>query len=268
MNLHYTSLKKGKRIEEIIIRDVKNYLDFDVSIESERLKLLKLSNIERIPSIAAHTFTNLKSIEKFVIENVSIENFEEDFNFITVSQLILTNVVIKHINKLNFSEKGRTLRIVNTKFHNVTSSEIFANFENVQIVDSIMELHTPGVVSIEAHDIVVTNTFFSNVSANLIAKDAITINGICADGKSALRVVSKFINSTNNSVPNEINYPMDKQSKFLINRNNTVCKAGNCDCPRSSGQAQSWTIVPTLIVGCLLIASLSRGSLSSFKIVL
>ncbi|EZA57008.1 hypothetical protein DMN91_006897 [Ooceraea biroi] len=258
-NFHYNSLWKASNIEEIIIQNIEDYLDFDVSIESNNMKLLKLSNIGRIPLIASHTFTNLKTIDTFTIENALIENFEEDFNFVNVSHFILTNVVIKHINKLNFSEKSTTLRIVNSKFRNVTSFLNFANFRNVDIIDSMLELYTPGVVSIQGDTTVVRNSSFSNVSMSLVAAESITISGICADGKSTLRVLSKSINSTNNRMPNEITYRNDNQPKVLIKKNNIVCKAGNCDCPKSSGQAQSRTIVLTLIVGCLLTASLSRS---------
>lgn len=260
VNFLRNSLLYARNIEEIIVEDVENWLDFDVLFVSDRIKLLRLANIGRILRIASDTFVNVQAIETFEIENALVEDFAEDFGF-GVSHFVLTNVTIKNISKFNFSERGTTLRIANSVFHNITSSPNSANFQNVEIVDSNLELHTPGLVSVEGDVIVVRNSSFLNVSMSLVARDAITISGICADGKSTIRVKSMFINSTDNRVPNEIIYPNDNQEgpeKVLINRNNMVCKASNCDCrPKSNGQAQPRVqIASMLIVG--LAASLGR----------
>jgi hypothetical protein len=260
VNFIYASLWRANKIEEIIVQNIRDYLNFDIFIESDQVKLLRLSNIGRIPLIATHTFTNLKAIDTFAIDNVLIENFEEDFTNISVSHFILTNVTIKRINKLSFSEKGTTLRIVNSQFHNITSSPNFVNFQNVEIINSKIVLYTPGVMSIQGENTIMKNNFFSNVSMSLVATNTITISGICADGKSTLRVLSKVIHSTDNRMPNEITYPNDNQPKYLVQRNNTVCKAGNCDCPKNNSQSRM--VVPTLIVG--LMVSLSGSLLCLF----
>ncbi|XP_029168559.1 uncharacterized protein LOC114938692 [Nylanderia fulva] len=261
VNLHYSSLPEAVDLEELIVQDISSQLIFNIFISSKRMKLLKLSNIGRIPKIYNLTFMNIVSIEKFEMTNTLIENFDEDFNYINVAHLLMTNVTIKRIHKLNFSEKGKTLSIVNSELRNVETSLNIANFLNIEIIGSKFELQKPGLVSIQSDVTVVKNSVFTNVSMNLVAKEAITINGICAIGKSTLRLASKYIDSTNNRLPNEIAYPRDNNQKpeFFTNRNNTVCKAGNCKCLMNNGQTSCQLIIPTFIFGCLLISLLSRS---------
>lgn len=261
--LHYSSLPEANGLEEMIVQNISGRLDFDVFITSDKMKLLRLSNIGRIPMIASHTFVNLKAIERFEIMDAFIENFEEDFSYINVSHFIVTNVTIERVDRLNISEKGMTLTIVNSELRNVATSLNFANFLNIQIIGSKFELQKPGLVSIQGNVAVVKNSVFTNVSMNLVAKNSITINGICAIGKSTLRLAAKYINSTDNRLPNEIAYPRDnnQEPEFFTNRNNTVCKAGNCKCLKSNGQIPCQPIVPTFILGCSLMSLLSRGFL-------
>ncbi|KMQ89574.1 type i modular polyketide synthase [Lasius niger] len=260
-NLHYSSLPEAIGLEEMIVQNISGRLNFNVFITSNRMKLLRLSNIGRIPMIASHTFTNLAAIETFEITNALIENFEEDFSYINVSRFLVTNVTIERLDRLNVSEKGMTLSIVNSELRNVATSLNFANFLYIEIIGSKFELQKPGLVSIQGDVTIVKNSVFTNVSMNLVAKNAVTINGICAVGKSTLRLASKYINSTDNRLPNEIAYPRDNNQKpeFFTNRNNTVCKAGNCKCPKSNGQTPCQPIVPTFILGCSLVSLLSRG---------
>ncbi|XP_050448597.1 uncharacterized protein LOC126850037 [Cataglyphis hispanica] len=260
-NLHYSSLPEAKDLEEMIVQNISGRLDFDVFITSNRMKLLKLSNIGRIPMIARHTFVNLVAIETFQITDAIIDKFEEDFNFINVSHFIITNVTIERIDKLNVSEKGTKLSIINSELRNVATSLNFASFLFIEIIGSKFELQKPGLVSIQGDMAIVKNSVFTNVSMNLVAKKAITINGICAVGKSTLRLASRYINSTDNRLPNEIAYPRDNNQKpeFFTNRNNTVCKAGNCKCPKSNGQTPCHPIIPTFILGCSLMSLLLRG---------
>ncbi|GAB1864509.1 hypothetical protein CAJAP_05588 [Camponotus japonicus] len=262
-NLHYSSLPEANGLEEIIVQNISGRLDFEVFITSNRMKLLRLSNIGRIPMIASYTFVNLIAIERLEITDAVIENFEEDFTSINVSHFIVTNVTIERVNRLNISEKGMTLSIINSRIRNVATSLNFANFQFIQIIGSKFELQKPGLVSIQGDVAVVKNSVFTNVSMNLVAKDSITINGICAIGKSTLRLAAKYINSTGNRLPNEIAYPRDNNQKpeFFTNRNNTVCKAGNCKCLESNGQIPCQSIVPTFILGCLFMSLLSKGFL-------
>lgn len=168
--------------------------------------------------------------------------------------------MIEHVNKLNIPEQGTTLSIVNSKLQNIAAPLNFVNFLNIQIIDSKFELQKPGLMSLQGDTAVVKNSIFANVSMNLVAKDSIIINGICAIGKSTLRLAAKYINSTNNQLPNEITYlgnnnqKQNFSSKLFIS-NNTVCKAGNCKCIERNGQIPCQPIVSTFILGFLLMSS-------------
>lgn len=203
----------------------------------------------------------LVTIDTLEFEDAIIENFKEDFTNINVLHFIVTNVTIERMDRLNFSEKGTMLRIVNSELRNIATSLNFANFLNIEIINSKFELQKPGLVSIQSDVTLVKHSVFSNVSMNLVAANAITIIGICADGKSTLRLSSKYINSADNRLPNEIAYPRDNQHgkpEFFMSRNNTVCKAGNCKCPKSNGQVSYENDILIFIFGCLLIALLSK----------
>lgn len=221
----------------MIVQNV-GLLNFDVFFASSRMKLLKLSNIGRIPKITNHTFTNLVAIDTLEIENALIENLEEEFSYLNVSDFIMTNVTIERVGWLNV--KGALLSIINSELRNVKETLNFANFLKIEIFDSKFEMQKPGLMSIQGAEAIVINSIFSNVSVNLVTTTTIIIQGICADGKSTLRLSSKHIKSSDNRLPNEIAYPGGDQRggpKFLVIRNNTVCKAGNCKCSESNGQA-------------------------------
>lgn len=239
-NLHYSSFPEASDLEEMIVQNISGSLNFDVFFASSRMKLLRLSNIGRIPKITNHTFTNLMAIDTLAIEDALIENLEEEFSYLNVSHFIMINVTIERVEWLNVSEKGATLRIVNSELRNVKRTLNFANFLNIEITGSKFEMQKPGLMSIQGAVAIVRSSVFSNVSMNLVTTAAIVINGICADGKSTLRLSSKRIDSTDNRLPNEIAYPGGDQRggpEVLTIRNNTVCKAGNCKCSKSSGQA-------------------------------
>jgi len=260
-NLHYSSFPEASKLEEVIIQNISGSLNFDVFLAPNYMKLLRLSNIGRIPRIANHIFTNLIAIDTLAIENVLIENLEEEFTYINISHFIMMNVTIEQVYLLNISEKGTTLRIVNSELRNVMETLNFGNFLNIEIIGSKFEMQKPGLISIQGKVANVKNNIFSNVSMNLVTATAIVINGICADGKSTLRLSSKNIDSTNNRLPNEIAYPGSDQrgeplTESLIIRNNTVCKAGNCKCSMSSGQASCRATVPIyifLLIGSIII---------------
>lgn len=187
-----------------------------------------------------HTFTNVVAIDMLAIEDALIENLEEEFSHLNVSHFIIINVTIERVDWLNVSEKGATLRIVNSELRNVKETLNFANFLNIEIIGSKFEMQKPGLMSIQGAVAIVKDSIFSNVSMNLVTTTTIMIKGICADGKSTLRLSSKHIDSSDNRLPNEIAYPGGDQRggpEFLTIRNNTVCKAGNCKCSKSSGQA-------------------------------
>lgn len=272
-NLHYSSLPEATHLQEMIVQNISGRLEFDVYISSKIMKLLKLSNIDRIPIIASHTFVSLMKIETIEIENVHIDVLEEDFSSLRVFEFILTNVTIERVNKLTMSEKGtsKILRILNTEFYNISTSINFAYFQKVEIVDSMFVLQKPGMLLIDSNNVIVERSVFTNLSMNVVASNFIKINGICADGKSALRLAtyinstSMIINSTNNRLPTEIAYPSHELAALnwraqtgVFKQNNMVCKAGNCECPKGKGQG-SQTCVSIPILGCLLIAPLLRN---------
>ncbi|XP_012229849.1 uncharacterized protein [Linepithema humile] len=254
---YYSTMPEANKLEEMVIENISDRLDFNIYISSRRMRRLKLSNIGRIPIIAPLTFGALATIDTFEIENVFIEDFQEELSFINVSHFIMSNVTIQRICKLNISEKGKTLRIVNSELRNITTSLNFASFQSIDIINSRFELQKPDIMSFHADTAIVKNSVFSNISLNLVAT-SITVNGICADGKSALRLKAENIDSSHNMLPNEINYSRDNQSiNFFTNLNNIVCKAGNCKCPKSSGQALPQSDVSKFILGWL-ITLLSR----------
>ncbi|TGZ51942.1 uncharacterized protein [Temnothorax longispinosus] len=250
-NLHYASFPEASNLEEMIVQNISGILNFEVFFTSNRVKLLKLSNIGRIPKITGHTFTNLRAIDTLAIEGALIENLEEEFFHINVLHFIMMNVTIERVDRLNVSEKGATLRIVNSELRNAKEILNFGNFDKIEINGSKFEMQKPGVMSIQGTVAIVENSIFSNVSMNLVTTNAIVINGICADGKSTLRLSSKYVNSTDNRLPNEIAYPGGDQpggpERVLTIRNNTVCKAGNCKCSKSSGQAPYQVAIPIYI---------------------
>lgn len=257
-NLHYSSFPEASDLEELIVQNISGSLNFDVFFASSRMKLLRLSNIGRVPRIANHTFANLMAIDTLELEDALVESLEEEFSYLSVSHFVLINVTIERVDWLNVSEKGATLRIVNSELRNVRRTVNFANFLNIEITGSKFEMLRPGLMSIQGAVAVVRSSVFSNVSMNLVTTAAIVINGICADGKSTLRLSSKRIDSTDNRLPNEIAYPGGDQRggpEVLTIRNNTVCKAGNCKCSKDSGQApcRAAVLIYVFLMGPIII---------------
>ena len=237
-NLHFSSLTEANRITEIIVQNISERLIFELFLTSKKMKRLKLSNIRRIPLITRDTFLSLNSIETVRIEDARIDNFEERFTDIAINNFSMMNVTIRRIDGLNFSEKSGTLRIENSEFQNVTGPLNFAYFSSVEILRSKFHLSKPGHLLIEGDLVFIENCVFSNASANVVAAESITINASCADGKSSMRLSSSRIESVNNRLPTEIVYTRNKRvSERFLNRNNTVCIAGNCKCPKSGSES-------------------------------
>ncbi|XP_076245080.1 uncharacterized protein LOC143185734 [Calliopsis andreniformis] len=258
-NLHFSSLTEATQITEIIVQNISERLIFELFLTSTKMKRLKLSNIQRIPSITHDTFRNMNSIESVEIEDTHIDYFKERFTDIAINNFSLINVSVQRFNGLNFSEKGGTLRIVNSRFQNVTDS-LKAYFSRVEILRSTLHLQKPGHLSIEGDLVLIENCVFSNASANVVAADSITINATCADGKSSMRLSSSKIESVNNRLPTEIVYTKNKliSSDHFFNQNNTVCIAGNCKCPKSGSQStkQTSAIITLFILALHLLSTI------------
>ncbi|CAL7946726.1 unnamed protein product [Xylocopa violacea] len=237
-NLHFSSLTEANRITEIVVQNISERLIFELFLASRRMKRVKLSKIRSVPSITRDTFLGLNSIESFEIEDTRIDSFEERFTDVAIRRFSMINVTIERIDELNFSGKGETLRIENSRFENVHGSLNFAYFSTVEIVRSNFQLQKPGLVLIEGDVVYMEDCMFSNSSANVVAADSIKISGTCAAGKSSMRLSSNNIESLNNRLPTEIVYTTNKlrATERFFNRNNTVCIAGNCNCPKSNGQ--------------------------------
>lgn len=237
VNLHFSSLTEANKITEIIVQNITERLIFELFLTSKKIKKLKLSKIQRIPLITHDTFVRLNSIETLRIEDTRIDNFEEQFTDIAITNFSMINVTIERIHELNFLERGESLYIKNSEFQNVTGSLNFAYFSTVNILHSKFQLQKPGYILIEGNIVCIENCIFSNSSANIVATDSIKINSICADGKSSMRLLSSNIKSMNNRLPTEIIYTKNKDKlEHFSYRNNTVCIAGNCKCPKSNGQ--------------------------------
>lgn len=232
-NLDFSSFPEAENLEELIVQNISGTLNFDAYIASNRLKLLKLSNIGRIPKITNQMFTSKIHIDTILIENTLIEDLEEDFSYFSVLWFIMINVTIERVDMLNISTFG-SLHIKNSELRNIKKSLTFANFVRVEIIDSRFEMQNPGLMTIQSTDTIVQNSIFSDVSMNLVSSNAIRINDICAHGKSTLRLSSKCIESTDNRLPNEIAYRGSNEECLMI-RDNIVCKAGNCKCTNSNG---------------------------------
>ncbi|XP_076751997.1 uncharacterized protein LOC143424075 [Xylocopa sonorina] len=237
-NLHFSSLTEANRITELVVENISERLIFELFLPSRTMKRLKLSKIRSIPLITRDTFLSLNNIDSVEIEDTRIDSFEERFTDVTITNFSMINVTIERIDQWNFSGKGETLRIENSQFLNVTGSLNFAYFSTVKILRSNFQLQKPGLLLIEGDVVYIEDCTFSNSSANVVAADSIRISGTCAAGKSSMRLSSNNIESLNNRLPTEIIYTTNKQpaTERFFNRNNTVCIAGNCNCPKTNDQ--------------------------------
>ncbi|XP_012288239.1 uncharacterized protein LOC105703989 [Orussus abietinus] len=237
-NMHFSSLTEAKGLRELVIQNISGTLIFEPFLTTRNLTKLQLLNIGRIPVVSHDTFTSLTSLQVFHAENIAIGHFEEQFLGVVVSALIFQNVTVGRMDGLNLSERGKVLQLVDCDFGKVETTLNFAFFADIAILGSKFELQRPSHVSIEGTTALVEDSVFLNVSLNLVAFNQITIRGICADGKSSLRLSSNSIESLENRLPTEIIYtksqgPNDRG--LLLSRNNTVCIAGNCKCLKSEG---------------------------------
>lgn len=244
-NLHFSSLTEAHRITEIIVQNISGRLIFELFLASQRIERLRLSKIRQIPLITRDTFRSVGKIESLRIEDARINRFEEQFTDIAIRNFSMINVTVEQADGLNFSEKGGgTLRIENSEFQKITGSLNLGYFSNVEILRSKFHLQKPGHLLVEGNLVLVDECVFSNASVNLVAASKVAINGTCADGKSSMRLSASIVESVNNRLPTEIVYTKNKQAveRFSI-RNNTVCIAGNCKCPKTSGQGTRTTTI-------------------------
>ena len=234
----FASLTQATKLKNIEVHNISNTLIFESLLTTNGIERLELIQIRKIPLITHDTFMNVRNIEFFRIEDTTIKNFEEQFTDINVTNLIMKNIMIERMNGLNFSERGKILRIRNSDIRNVNNNLNFAYFSDIEIVNSKFQLRRPGYLSIEGSSALVENNIFTNVTMNLVAFNKIRMNGTCADGKSSLRLSSSRIESFRNKLPTEIIYTKntkENNSKLLMVKNNTVCIAGNCECPKTNG---------------------------------
>ena len=257
-NLQFSSNSKANEIREIIVQNITGSLTFQPFVTSRRMSVFKLLRIRKIPLISHDTFVSLSGIENFEIEDTWIENFEEQFTNMKVTNLLMKNVTIERMIGINFFESGKSLKILNCVFKNIQTTLNFAFFTDIEIVGSQFELQKPGHVTIEGVTAIVDNSVFSNVSMNLVASSRITMNGSCADGKSSLRLSAKSIESFGNRLPTEIVYTRNaairiNDTEFPLVVNNTVCIAGNCKCPKSAGHNSYERFHANVYLGILLL---------------
>ncbi|XP_043669765.1 uncharacterized protein LOC122629925 [Vespula pensylvanica] len=259
-SLLFSSFTEANQIEELVVKNISELLTLELFLNTVELKRFELTNIKRIPFVKHDTFLNIRNIEHFEIRNVHIDYFEEQFMAIKVNHFVMANVTISRIEGFNLSEKGVTLQISNCEFRNVSTSLNFGHFSKVEIVNSKFELQKSGHLSIESDVAIVRDNIFFNVSMNLFAANNITINSTCADGKSSLRLSSNKIESYGNRLPTAIIYTRGQpsnESENVSKSNNTICKAGNCKCPKSNGQNANRPITIVCFLEILLLFTYS-----------
>ncbi|XP_034947441.1 uncharacterized protein [Chelonus insularis] len=234
VHLYSISLGNSNAIRDLIIHNVSDSLTFEPIVLSKKMGKFELSRIGRIPLIDHDTFISISSIESFTIEDSKIGKFDEQFTNINVDLFILKNVAINHSVGINFSNEGKILKIVNSTIRNMDGNINFAFFGSIEIINSTFDFRSPGDMTIEGFSVSIVDSVFTNVRINLIARGNALIKNNCADGKSSLRVTSIYVNSNGNKLPTEIIYTQ-KGTKAISfqNKNNIVCIAGNCKCPKS-----------------------------------
>lgn len=236
-NLIFSSFSQENQIEELVVNNINELLTLELFLNSVALKRFELANIKRIPFVMHDTFSNIKKIEHFEIRNVHIDYFEEQFTAIKVNHFVMANVTISRMEGFNISEMGETLQITNCEFRNISALLNFGHFSKVEIVNSKFELQKSGNLSIGSDEATILDNIFFNVSMNVFAANNIRINSTCADGKSSLRLSSNKIESYGNRLPTAIIYTRGPNVSPIVSQgNNTICKAGNCKCPKSNGQ--------------------------------
>ncbi|KAI4476008.1 hypothetical protein M0804_013933 [Polistes exclamans] len=249
-----TSFTESDKIKELVVKNISELLKLNVFLYTDQLKRFELTNIKKIPYVKHDIFLNIKSIEHFEMQNVHVDYFEEQFIGIKVNHFVMANVTISNMEGFNFSEKGETLQISDCEFRNVSTLLLnFGHFSKVEIVNSKFELQKPGQLLIESNEAIVRDNIFFNVSMNLVAANNVTINNICADGKSSLRLSSNKIESFDNKLPTAIIYTKGQTSYYVSENNNTICIAGNCKCPKSNGQNANRPIMVVLFFEIILL---------------
>ncbi|XP_047350773.1 uncharacterized protein LOC124949554 [Vespa velutina] len=238
-NLLFSSFTEENQLEELVVKNINEPFTLELFLNSVELKRFELSNIKRIPFVMHDTFLNIKNIEHFEIRNVHIDYFEEQFTAIKTNHFVMANVTISRMEGFNISEKGETLQIINCEFRNISTLLNFGHFTKVEIVNSKFALQKSGNLSIGSDLAIIRDNIFFNVSMNVFGAKNIKINSTCADGKSSLRLSSNKIESYGNRLPTAIIYTRGQpsnQSPIVLESNNTICKAGNCKCPKSNGE--------------------------------
>lgn len=236
-SFHFRSFAQANNLQNIVVHNISDTLIFESLLTTRSIERLELINIRKIPLITHETFMNIRHIELFQIQDSLIENFDEQFTDIIVTNFIMKSVTIERMNGFNFSERGNFLKIRNTDVRNIKNHLNFAYFSDVEISHSRFNLRKPGLMLLEGNTAFVESSIFTNITMNLVASEKIKMNATCGDGKSSLRLSSSKIESFGNKLPTEIIYTRNKRnnvSDFLLAKNNTVCIAGNCKCPKTN----------------------------------
>lgn len=232
MNLEFESLQNAEFIRDITVENITGTLLIHPMLISKHMGTLQMKNIGRIPIIGHYMFTSIMSIETLNIENARIVNFDETFQGINITNLIFRNVTIDQTVGMNLLVNGKSLKIIDTVIRNVTGNFNFGKFESIELGNSIFEFQLPGQMSLYGVTAKINNCTFYNISGAVVTKRNIEMRNNCADGKSSLRLASKFIYSIGNRFPTEITFTKSNTTEIKAH-NNTVCIAANCKCPRS-----------------------------------
>ncbi|XP_015116094.1 uncharacterized protein LOC107040499 [Diachasma alloeum] len=252
VNLEFDSLQHAQHIRDITVENITGSLLFHPILISKYMGTFEIKNVGRIPLIGHHMFTSIMSIETFKIENTRIENFDETFQGINITNLIFRNVTMDATVGINFLVNAKSLKIIDTVIRNVTGNFNIGSFESIELVNSMFEFRMPGEMSLHGNTAKINNCTFYNITVIIVAKRNIEMRNNCADGKSLLRLDSRLINSFGNRSPNEITFPKSNITEIQA-YNNTVCIAASCKCPRSFHRSCQSILNVNVSLGIILI---------------
>ncbi|KAK2583906.1 hypothetical protein KPH14_001177 [Odynerus spinipes] len=236
--LLFPHLSEAIHMRQLIVQNISDELIIEVLFGTRNISRFELVNIKKIPLISHEAFNGFQNIGRLEIRNAFVERFEEHFVETNVNELVLVNVTIAHVEGFNFMEKGKNLEIINCEFRNISTTLKFY-FSNVKIVNSTFEMQKKGTISIDSDYALLENNVLFNISMEVFASNLIKISGTCGDGTSSLRLESNNTESIRNRLPSGINYSLSKrnnESEPVVQYDNVICIAGNCKCPKTSGQ--------------------------------
>lgn len=268
-NIDLSSFAGSDKMLNIVVGNISKDLRLGRFARAMKLGIFKLVGIKKISIIRHETFPSMTRIENLHIQDARIENFEEQLTNINVTRLTMKNVTIDRMIGINLSERGESLTIHDSVIKNVETTLNFAFFSTIDIRNSVFGMKKPGHLSIEGISATISNSVFTNLSINLVASSDITISASCADGKSSLRLSANRIDSFDNKLPTEIIYTSitgrnsDTVFPSIVNNNNnnTVCIAGNCKCPKSTGHNSHRRSRANFYLGTLLLLFLLPAAL-------